>query len=110
MTRNVAVKRGDDTTMEGWQIIGWDPVQERIRSWTFDSEGGFSDGYWTRNGERWLLREQGYTPDGDRVTADNQFSRLSDDKAAFESNNRTLNGEPQPGIPQIQMARGKGGE
>jgi uncharacterized protein (TIGR02246 family) len=110
ITRNVTVKRGDETTLEGWQITGWDPVQEKIRSWTFDSEGGFSEGYWTRSGQRWLVREQGFTPDGDRITAENQYSKLTDDKVAFESNNRTRDGEPQPGIPQIQMVRGKGGE
>jgi len=33
ITRNVTVKRGGETTLEGWQIIGWDPIEERIRSW-----------------------------------------------------------------------------
>jgi hypothetical protein len=41
LTRNVTVKRAGETTLESWQIIGWDPVEERIRSWTFDGEGGF---------------------------------------------------------------------
>jgi hypothetical protein len=29
----VTVKRGGETTLEGWQIIDWDPIEERIRSW-----------------------------------------------------------------------------
>jgi hypothetical protein len=67
LTRNVTVKRAGETTLESWQIIGWDPVEERIRSWTFDGEGGFAEGWWTREGERWLLRETGVTPDGSRT-------------------------------------------
>ena len=55
-----------ETTLEGWQIIGW------IRSWTFDGEGGFAAGWWTREGDRWLLRETGITPDGSRHDARNQ--------------------------------------
>jgi uncharacterized protein (TIGR02246 family) len=108
ITRNVTVKRGGDTTMEGWQVIGWDPVENCIRSWTFDDEGGFSEGRWSRDGQRWLLRDKGVTPDGDRTTADNTFARVSDDSFTWESNNRTLNGDPQPGIARIEIKRVKG--
>jgi uncharacterized protein (TIGR02246 family) len=108
ITRNVTVKRGDETTLEGWQVIGWDPVDHCIRSWTFDDEGGFAEGRWTRDGERWLLRERGITPDGDRTSADNTFAKISNDRFTWESNNRTLNGDPQPGIPRIEINRVKG--
>ena len=108
LTRNVTVKRAGNTTLEGWQIIGWDPLEERIRSWTFDGEGGFAEGRWTREGERWLLRETGVAPDGSRTSADNTFTKLSADRFAWESNNRTLDGDPQPGIGRIEINRVKG--
>lgn len=108
MTRNVTVKRGGETTLEGWQIIGWDPIDKCIRSWTFDGEGGFSEGRWTRDGQRWLLREKGISPDGSHTSADNTFTKVSDDKFTYESNNRTLNGDPQPGIARIEINRVKG--
>jgi len=108
LTRNVTVKRGAETTLEGWQIIGWDPIERCIRSWTFDDEGGFSDGRWTHEGDRWLQRETGITPDGNRTTAENTFSKLSNDRLAWESNNRTLDGLPQPGIGRIEIDRVKG--
>ena len=28
------------------QRIGWDPAAKQIRSWEFDSEGGFGEGTW----------------------------------------------------------------
>jgi uncharacterized protein (TIGR02246 family) len=108
ITENITVKSGDDTTLEGWQIIGWDPVQERIRSWTFDGEGGFADGTWTRDGKRWLLRETGVTSDGSLTTADITFTKLGDDRFGWESDNRTLDGDPQPGIGRIEIDRVKG--
>jgi uncharacterized protein (TIGR02246 family) len=108
LTRNVTVKRGAETTLEGWQIIGWDPIEGCIRSWTFDDEGGFSEGRWTREGDRWLQRETGVTPDGSRIAADNTFARLSNDRFTWESNNRTLDGLPQPGTGRIEINRVKG--
>ena len=108
ITRNITVKRAGEVTLEGWQIIGWDPVNERIRSWTFDGEGGYAEGYWTRDGDRWLLRETGVTPDGGRTTADTTFTKLAADRFTWESTNRTLDGDPQPGISRIEIHRVKG--
>ena len=108
LTRSVTVKRAGDVTLEGWQIIGWDPIEERIRSWTFDSEGGFAEGYFTREGSRWLLRETGVAPDGSRTSADNTITKMSEDRFTWESNNRTLDGDPQPSIGRIEISRVKG--
>jgi uncharacterized protein (TIGR02246 family) len=107
ITCNVTVRRAGKTTLEGWQIIGWDPIDNCIRSWTFDDEGGFSEGRWTPEGQRWLLREKGVAPDGSRTAADNTFIKISDDRFTWESNNRTLDGNPQPGIPRIEINRVK---
>lgn len=108
ITRNVTIKRADDVVLEGWQIIGWDSVGEQIRSWTFDGEGGFSEGRWTHEGNRWLQRESGYSPEGGRTTADNTFTKVSADRFTWESNNRTLNGDPQPSINRVEINRVKG--
>lgn len=108
ITRNVVVKQGEETVLEGWQIIGWDPVNERIRSWTFDTEGGFAEGQWTREGERWLVRETGVNPAGGRTTAENTITKEGEDKLTWKSGNRTLDGEPLPSVGAIEVKRVKG--
>lgn len=108
LTRSITVKRAGNVTLEGWQIIGWDPLKEQLRSWTFDGEGGYAEGYFTRNGNRWLLRETGVAPDGSRTGADNTITKVSADKLTWESTNRTHNGDPQPGIGRIEINRTKG--
>ena len=108
LSRTITVKRGGNVTLEGWEIIGWDPVEEQLRSWTFDGEGGFSEGVFTREGDRRLQRETGVTPDGARNSADNTISKVSADKYTWESNNRTLDGDPQPGISRVEINRVKG--
>ncbi|GAA5129063.1 nuclear transport factor 2 family protein [Luteolibacter yonseiensis] len=108
ITRNVTVKQGDEPVLEGWQIIGWDPVEQGIRSWTFDDQGGYAEGRWTGDGQRWLSRETGYSADGSRTTADNTISKSGDSTVFWESGNRTLDGDPQPGIGRIEIHRKKG--
>jgi uncharacterized protein (TIGR02246 family) len=108
ITRNVTVKKGEEALLEGWQIIGWDPLEERIRSWTFDTEGGWSAGVWIRDGKRWMVRDEGVNADGDRTAADNTITQVSDDTLTWESYNRTLNGTPQPSLDKIEINRVKG--
>ena len=108
LTRNVSVKKAGQVTLEGFQIIGWDPLEDRLRTWTFDDEGGYSQGHFTRNGDRWVLRETGVTPDGSRTSADNTFTKLGPDRFTWESNNRTLDGDPQPSVSRIEVRRVKG--
>lgn len=107
LTRSITVRRAGNVTLEGWQVIGWDPIAGQLRSWTFDGEGGFAEGYFTRDGNRWLLREKGIAPDGSRTTADNTITKVSADKLTWESNNRTLDGDPQPGIGRVEITRVK---
>jgi uncharacterized protein (TIGR02246 family) len=108
ITRNVTVKRDNEPVLEGWQIIGWDPVEESIRSWTFDDAGGFSDGLWTREGQRWLSRVTGYAADGSRTSSEQTITKAGDDRFYWESGNRTLDGDPQPGVGRIEIHRVKG--
>src|SRR5262249_55664374 len=39
----------------GTQWIGWNPVEKHIRSWTFDANGGYGDGVWTKEGDKWSI-------------------------------------------------------
>lgn len=107
LTRNFKVAIGDEVTMEGWQIIGWDAAEKRIRSWTFDSEGGFLEGVWKRSGDTWTIRQTGFTPEGATIAADNLMQRTGEDQCQVQATNRTLNGDLQPNLPTITMNRAK---
>ncbi len=107
MTRTFEVTNGGEVTMEGWQIIGWDPVEERIRSWLFDSGGAFAESVWTRSGSSWLIRQIGVLPDGSQTSSDNALVRVNDDTCYWEITNRTLDGDPLPNQPRVEMVRVK---
>ncbi|HXL27435.1 MAG TPA: SgcJ/EcaC family oxidoreductase [Chthoniobacterales bacterium] len=107
LTRTFKVSKGDDVLLEGWQIIGWDPVENRIRSWIFDSEGGYGQAFWTRDGNRWLLKETRVSADGSESSAEQTLTYVDQDHCTFESANRTLNGDLQPNIDKIEIDRVK---
>ncbi len=53
------------------QRIGWDPLTKRIRSWVFDSEGGFGEGVWTRLADSWVIKSTGVRAEGVAASATN---------------------------------------
>ena len=58
--RRVAPIDNGDT----YNCVFWDPALKKLRSWTFDSEGGFFNGLWTKDGNQWLLTSAGVKADG----------------------------------------------
>jgi uncharacterized protein (TIGR02246 family) len=61
---NYQVTRDGQTVMNSSQRIGWDPVQRTIRSWTFDADGGFSQGNWTEVDGAWVIKSSAVLPEG----------------------------------------------
>ncbi len=57
ITHTYKVLDGNDVLITGTEVIGWDPAEERVRSWTFDSRGGFAEGIWRVKGSQWQLVE-----------------------------------------------------
>jgi uncharacterized protein (TIGR02246 family) len=105
MTRAFAVVVGDQVNSSGMQIIGWDPVAKQIRSWVFDSDGGFSEGKWTSKGDRWFVQQTGTLPDGGKSSALNIFKRIDDDSFTWQSINRDVDGEVLPNIGEVRVVR-----
>jgi len=95
----------DGIDLEGTQIIGWDPAANTIRSWMFDSEGGFGAGAWTRNGDRWTVRSLQVLANGERASAINVMTYIDDDTYTIRSTSREVGGEMMPGIPETRVVR-----
>ena len=91
----------------GTQWIGWDPTARRIRSWTFDAGGSFSEGSWTTDGDKVVIKTSGVLRDGKKVAATNVVKRLDADTVTWESRDRTLDGKELPDIKAIKMKRRK---
>jgi hypothetical protein len=54
LVRRFNVKGREQDETDGWEIIGWDPERQQIRSWIFDSNGRFGEPTWANDGEHCL--------------------------------------------------------
>ena len=75
LIRSFTVKQQGKPVMTVTQRIGWDPLARRIRSWEFDSEGGFGEGTWSRDGERWVDQALGRPARGGRRLVDQRHGQ-----------------------------------
>ncbi|HVS38511.1 MAG TPA: SgcJ/EcaC family oxidoreductase [Gemmataceae bacterium] len=91
----------------GSQRIGWDPTKKEIRSWTFDEDGAFGHGAWSKDGDRWVVKTELTLPDGKKVTATNIITRADADTVTWQSKDRTVDGKPSPDVKEVKMKRVK---
>jgi hypothetical protein len=105
IVRSFAVTVEDRIDMSGMQIIGWDAAAKQVRSWTFDSEGGFSEGRWTQKGDRWYVKKTGVMADGSKASAVNIVTYVDDNAFKLQSTQRTLAGELLPNVDEVLVVR-----
>ena len=70
--------------LEGTQVIGWDPAAGTIRSWMFDSDGGFGEGTWSKKGNTWIVKFNQVLPDGRKASATNIYTLIDDEHVHLE--------------------------
>jgi uncharacterized protein (TIGR02246 family) len=91
----------------GTQWIGWDPLAKTVRSWTFESNGGFGEGTWTQDGDKWVVKASAVLRDGKKVTATNILTRIDADTLSWQAKDRTEDGKALPDIKPVKMKRVK---
>ena len=65
---------GDRVDLEGTQVIGWDPVAKKIRSWIFDTKAGFGEGEWSRAGNQWTVKVKSTLGTGEKASSINIYT------------------------------------
>jgi len=96
---------GGETALSGTQRLAWDPLSNKVRSWVFDSEGGFSEGTWTRNGNEWIVKLGGVTRNGRAGSATHVIKRISADKYSWQAHDRVVGGEIVPDTHEVVVVR-----
>ncbi len=101
----VTNKKDKAASSSGTQVIGVDPAKGLIRAWTFDSEGGIGEAYWTFEGNRWVIDSSGTLADGSETTATNFLQRKGNDAFIWRSVQRTHENERLPDVGPVQVTR-----
>jgi uncharacterized protein (TIGR02246 family) len=91
----------------GTQWIGWDAAAKHIRSWSFDTTGAFSEGVWTRDGDRLVSKTTRTLRDGKKLSATNVLTMADADHFTMKSIQRAVDGEALPDTEVVKMKRVK---
>lgn len=86
------------------QRIGWDPLAKRIRAWVFDSEGGYGESFWTRDGAGWIMKATAVRPDGTTASSTNRLVPSGHDSYVWRSFDRVVGDDTEPAI-EIKVVR-----
>jgi uncharacterized protein (TIGR02246 family) len=95
---------GGQPASKSVQRIGWDPVEGSLRSWTFDSDGGFSEGEWLGTDDGWVVKSEATLPDGTIGSATVTIRPSDDDHFVVESTDRIVGGAEEPDF-KLTIAR-----
>ncbi len=98
------VVRGGEVVLKGTQRIGWDPQTKQIRSWTFDSAGGFGEAVWTRVEDRWVCKAKAVTADGTSASVTRTLTRAAQDRVIWTVTERLAGAEQLPDLA-VTMVR-----
>jgi uncharacterized protein (TIGR02246 family) len=104
-----SVKQGEKATESGMQIFGKDNAEGGIRSWVFQSDGGFGDGLWTREGKKWTVDFEGVTSDGKKLRATVIYVHVDANTFTWQSVQQTVDGQPIPDTLPIRVTKQKAG-
>ncbi len=82
------VTRGGEVVMHSTQRIGWDPLAGKVRSWMFDSDGGFGEGHWTHVDGAWVVKSTAVLPDGQTGSATVTMTPQGKDRFVLKGTDR----------------------
>lgn len=82
------VTRGGTVVMKSTQRIGWDPLAGKVRSWMFDSDGGFGEGRWTHVDGSWVVKNTAVLPDGQTGSATVTMTPQGKDRFVIKGTDR----------------------
>jgi uncharacterized protein (TIGR02246 family) len=89
-------QEGNDLAVD--QYFGWDPVEGVIRSWFFDSQGGYGGGDWDRQGNTWSAYWSGVLSEGRTGSSTSSLKFIDEKSFLFRSTERQIDDQPLPDV------------
>lgn len=105
IVRSFAVSVGGLTTFGGKQIIGWDAAAKQIRSWVFDTNGGFGEGTWSKREESWYVNSTLVLNTGQKASSINILTPVDENSFTWQGTSREVGGVPLPETAKVTVVR-----
>jgi uncharacterized protein (TIGR02246 family) len=92
--------------LQGTQRIGWDPIRGQIRSWVFDSDGSFVEGFWSRvSPDRWAIKGSGYLRDGRTLSVTNVITKVNPHTMRWRTLDQIVGEDAVDDLEEITIVR-----
>ena len=105
LLRTFSVHTYDGRTIEGVQRVGWDAHEKKLRSWTFDSEGGFLTGEWSRDENTWVLTQRGVNAEGETISGTAVYTVIDAEMVTWQLQNVVVGDNVTAAGPVVTMVR-----
>jgi uncharacterized protein (TIGR02246 family) len=105
LLRKFSVQIAGQEALTGEQRIGFDPLTGKLRTWVFDSEGGYGEGLWHRHGDNWVLKLTGVTADGEPASCTTIYTLINDHLMTWQSVDHEVAGAQLPDSDVITVVR-----
>ena len=73
--------------------------------WAFDTNGGFGEGSWSKDGSKWVIKTSGVQQDGMKVTATYILMAVDADTMTWQAKDRSVDGKPLPDLKEVKLKR-----
>lgn len=105
LLRDFTVSVAGEKVITGTQRIGWDPAAGKLRAWTFDSDGGFFEGVWYRDEDKWFLTARGITSDGEEASGTAIYTPVNRHTMTWQAVNRLSGGTRTADSEEFTLVR-----
>jgi uncharacterized protein (TIGR02246 family) len=99
------VSKNGSTVMQSTQRIGWDPLAGKVRSWMFDSDGGYGHGHWTQIEAAWVIKSTAVLPDGQTGSATITVTAQGKDRFVLKGTDRIVGDERDDDFEHVVTRR-----
>jgi uncharacterized protein (TIGR02246 family) len=106
LIRTIVEQTADgEVSRAGTQVIGWDPRGQQIRSWSFNADGSFGDGVWSKNGDDWYIKSSQTLAGGESASGTYVISPLDDDTIRMRLIGHEVEGAPVAESEPVTIVR-----
>ncbi|EGF29949.1 nuclear transport factor 2 family protein [Rhodopirellula baltica] len=89
----------------GYEMIGYDPRSNLVKSWTYFADGSFGSGHWAGEEDHWRMEMTQTLADGGQATATCIVRPIDQDTMTVRIISRVVNGQPLPNGKAVTLTR-----
>ena len=89
----------------GFEIIGYDPSRNRVRSWLYFADGTFGSGDWIGEEDHWRVKMTQTLEDGRKATGTYVIRPTDENTMVVKVVDRQIGGAPMPSGKEVTLSR-----